>query len=143
MVKIHNNLVKIYNNSGFDMTYKEEWYDSGRVADGFSWPKSISNGDHREVLNYERDWSLAGCSGYVTYEMGGHQVTIAFSNPSVGVNKLGVGTNGKGVWDDMGDHDYKPFVVQITVNGVRLNFNCKCTGSTTNTATVDISRAAS
>ena len=75
--------------------------------------------------------------------MGDHQVTIAFSNPVVGVNKLSVGTNCKGVWDDMDNHDYNPFVVQITVNSMRLNFNCKCTGSTTNTATVDISRAAS
>lgn len=141
MVKTHNVLVKISNKSGFDMTYKDDWYDSGRVADGFSWPKSISNDDHQDVLNYERDYSLFGCSGYVTYGMGGVNVTIAFSNPSVGSNKLGVGTDGKGVWDDMDNHDYDPFVVQITVGDVRLNFNCKCTGGSTNTATVDITPA--
>ena len=141
MVKTHNVLVKIYNNSGVVMTYNAKWYDSGRVADGFSWPKSISNGNHATVLNYERDWSLAGCSGYVTYAMGGDQVTIAFSNPAAGSNKLGVGTNGKGVWDDMSNHDYSPFVVQITINSMKLNFNCKCIGGTTNTASVDISRA--
>lgn len=141
MVKDHNVKLEIRNNSGFDMTYKGDWYDSGRLADTYSWPKSIPSGDHATILSYESDWSAAGCSGYVTYAMGGEQVTIAFSNPSVGTNKLGVGTNGKGVWDHMGDHDYQPFVVQITINGARLNFNCKCTGSSTNTATVDISRA--
>ena len=109
------------------MTYKSDWYDSGRLADDFSWPKSIPNEDHETILSYEKDWSWAGCSGYVTYEMGGVQVTIAFSNPSVGSNKLGVGTNGKGVWDDMDDQDYKQFVVPITINGETLNFNCKCT----------------
>ena len=67
MVKIHNNLVKIHNTSGVTMTYQSQWYDSGRVADGFSWPDKINNGSDATVLNYERDWSLAGCSGYVTY----------------------------------------------------------------------------
>ena len=121
MVKVHNVLVKISNKSGFDMTYKDDLYDSGRVANGYSWPKSIPNGDHQDVLSYEKDNSWAGCSGYVTYDMGGVDVTVAFSNPSSGSNKLGVGTNGKGVWDGMNNHDYEPFVVQITVDGVRLN----------------------
>ena len=141
MVKDHNVKLEINNKSGFNMTYKADWYDSGRLADDYSWPKSISNGDHATILSYEKDWSWAGCSGYVTYSMGGDAVTIAFSNPSSGANKLGVGTDGKGVWDDMGNHDYKPFVVQITINDVRLNFNCKCTGGSTNNATVDISAA--
>jgi len=53
----------------------------------------------KDVLSYELDWLMAGCSGYVTYRMFDTNITIAFSNPTVGGNKLGVGTGGKRVWD--------------------------------------------
>ena len=141
MVKEHNCLVKISNGpNSSDMTYVEYWYDSGRVADGFSWPKIIKPDDERDVLNYERDGSWAGCSGYVTYNMFGTDITIAFSNPSVGSNKLGVGTGGKQVWDNMESHDYQEFTVDIDASNGKtiLHFDCKCTGGTTNTCTVKI-----
>ena len=38
---------------------------------------------------------MAGCSGYVQYAMSGVILTIGFSNPSVGNNKVGVGFSGK------------------------------------------------
>ena len=60
-----------------------DWYDSSRIADRFSWPKArlkVIADSSSEVLNYEIDWSMAGCSGYVPYEMGGTEVTIAFFN---------------------------------------------------------------
>ena len=38
---------------------------------------------------------MAGCSGYVQYSMSGVILTIGFSNPSVGNNKVGVGFSGK------------------------------------------------
>ena len=120
------------------LRYLRDWYDSGRVADGYSWPKTIADKSHEDVLNYERDWSMAGCSGYVTYEIGGSEVTIAFSNPSAGRNKLGVGTTGKGVWDEMSDHSYNNFDVLLTMAGRKLVFRCKCTGSSMNTCTVNI-----
>lgn len=141
MVKSHNCLLKITNGpNSSDMTYVTDWYDSGRVADGFTWDETIKPGNEKDVLNYERDWALAGCSGYVTYKMFDTEITFAFSNPSVGTNKLGVGTGGKTVWDDMTSHDYDPFTVNIDVcNGkVNLKFNCRCTSGSTNTCTVNI-----
>ena len=141
MVKDHNVLVKIANHSGYEMEYVGDWYDSGRVADGFSWRNIRPEDDHSVVLNYEKDYSLAGCSGYVQFRMSGVLVTIAFSNPVIGYNKLGVGTGGKEVWDDMEDHDYKPFVQEISIGDGVVYFNCKCTGGYTNAATVDVLKA--
>ena len=77
---------------------------------------------------------MAGCSGYVTYAMGGTEVTIAFSNPSAGRNKFGVGITGK----EVSDHGYDSFVVLLTVADKKLLFRCKCTGSSTNECTVNI-----
>ena len=143
MVKEHNIRMMISNESGFPMTRRGEWYDSGRLGDSYSWPSRIQNGDHCDIMNYERDWALAGCSGYVQYEIGGDVVTFAFSNPSVGCNKLGVGTGGKDVWDKMDNHDYKPFVVQVQVDRYRhsLDVVCHCTGGSTNMCIVTIYRA--
>ena len=141
MVKDHNCHVKIYNGeNSSDMTYVKDWYKHGRLADDYSWPKTIQPGHEGNVLNYEDDWSLEGCSGYVTYRMFDTDITIAFSNPSVGTNKLGVGTDGWNVWDSMSNHDYSSFTVNIDAkNGkAKLQFDCKCTGGTTNSCTVKI-----
>ena len=137
MAKSHVVLLTITNKSGSDLNFSGDWFDSGRVADGYSWPAVIANGDHQTIECYEKDSALAGCSGYCTYKMaGGTAVTIAFSNPSAGSNKLGVGTDGKSVWDNMDNHDYKPFVVAFTANGKAFFANCACTGGDVNTATV-------
>ena len=107
MAKTNNCLVKIVNGAdSSDMTYVADWYNHGRLAEGFSWRETIKPGEKRDVLSYELDWSWAGCSGYVTYRMFDTNITIAFSNPSVGNNKLGDGTGGKKVWEEMGNHDY-------------------------------------
>ena len=141
MVKEHVIRLIISNKSGLDITYSDDWYDSGRLADSYSWPKSIPNGENSDVMSYEKDWALAGCSGSVNYVMNGTAITFAFSNPLVGYNKVGVGLKTSNVWDNMYNHNYDPFVVQLTIEGKRYNFNCKCTGGTTNTATVDITSA--
>ena len=139
MVKSHNCLIKIKNNSGMDMNFQEHWFDSGRIADGFEFPLVIKNGNDTSVLCYEIDYVLlAGCSGYVTYKMDTTNITIAFSNPLVGWSKLGVGDNGTRVWDEMTDHDYKSFNVFLSVSDRKLVFRCKCTGGPTNTCTVEI-----
>lgn len=139
MVKKHNCRVKIFNNSKYKMKYERDWYDSGRLADSYSWPKIIEPGREADILNYEKNWSLAGCSGFVTYEMSCKEITIAFSNPSSGTNKLGVGTGGKIVWDDMGNHDYHEFHKDIHLSdGSVLNFTCHCTGGTTNDCDVKV-----
>ena len=141
MVKTHNCLVKISNGpTSSDMTYVEDWYEHGRLAEGFQWPTTIKPGQESDVLSYELDWSWAGCSGYVTYNMFDTDITIAFSNPSVGFNKLGVGTGGKSVWEWMSSHDYNNFTVNVDASNERakLQFDCKCTEGTTNVCTVNI-----
>ncbi len=139
MAKSHVVKLTITNKSGVDLNFVGDWFDSGRVADGYSWPKTIANGDHQTIECYEKDWSMAGCSGYCTYNMaGGTEVTIAFSNPVSGTNKLGVGTSGKTVWDDMSNHDYDPFVEEFTANGKNYYANCQCSGGDVNSATVQI-----
>ena len=141
MVKRHNCRVHISNNSKSKMTYVKDWYDSGRLADSYFWKQIIEPGDTIDILNYEKDWSFAGCSGYVTYEMLGREITIAFSNPSSGSNKLGVGTSGKSVWDNMESHGYHEFPVNIDVsNGNTLMFTCQCTGGTTNSCDVKVTQ---
>ena len=142
MSKSNNCLVKIYDGTdSSDMTYVADWYDHGRLADGFSWRETIKPGEKRDVLSYEVDWSWAGCSGYVTYRMFDTNITIAFSNPLVGTNKLGVGTGGKSVWDNMSDHDYNGFTVDVADTNdkkVKLKFDCMCTGGRTNICFVNI-----
>lgn len=142
MVKEHNVRVTIVNKSGLPLTYKAAWYDSGRLADTYEWP-NMEGHDKADILNYERDNSWAGCSGYVQYEIGGELIAFGFSNPVVGWNKLGVGKGGMEVWDKMSDQGYRPFVERIMVNkgNIELNFNCQCTGSTTNHCTINIFRA--
>ena len=97
MVKGHNYLVEITNDTPFLMTYRRDWYDCVRVADGFSWPRVIEANGSGKVLSYEKDWAtMIGCSGYVTYDINNTEVTIAFENPCTGANKLGVGTGEEG-----------------------------------------------
>ena len=140
MVKTHNCLVKINNGTESEFTYRTEHYYRGRLADDFTWPTTIKPGHETNVLSYERDNSWAGCSGYVTYKMFDTEITIAFSNPVVVFNKLGVGTGGQNVWDNMESHDYNMFPVYVDSSDGKaiMEFNCKCTGGTTNTCTVDI-----
>ena len=96
MVKSYNIVLKIHNHTSFEMIHYDTWFDSGRVADGFKWTKKIGPNDHAKTLCYERNWSFLGCSGWVQYRMNETVVTIGFSNPRVGYNKLGIGTNGEG-----------------------------------------------
>ena len=137
-VKNNNVIVTITNRSNIPMKYRREWYDHGRVADGFFWPAVIDSDHPATVLIYEVDWSVVGCSGYVEYEMSGMPVGIAFSNPSVGTNKLGVGITGDSAWEGMDYHNYEAFVVPLTIAGKSVHFNCICTGGSTNKADVKI-----
>ena len=141
MVKKCNVLLKIHNKSGLPMSYHSEWYKAGRVADGFSWPNKIEDGNDAIILNYESDWSLTGCSGYVTYQIGGTNVTIAFSNPFMGYNKLNVGTKSLDTWNTMGS-PYDEVVEQIGIGSSVLYVTFQCTGGDVNTAVVTIKDAA-
>ena len=139
VAKSHNVNLIITNYSRVQMIFKTTWFDSGCLADGDRWSKIISKDQTEGIICYESDGWWSGCSGYVTYTMSGTDVTIAFSNPASGSNKLGVGTNGKGVWDNMSNHEYTPFVIEIVLsNGAALKCDCKCSGGNTNTAMVTI-----
>ena len=138
MVKQHSVHLMTENHSGIPMQSPSAWFDSGRLADGYHWPSSVQDRAKLDVLCYERDWAVAGCSGMVTYTMNHTEVTFGFSNPSVGTNKLGVGTSGRDVWNKMESHNYSPYNVQFFVGGKSLKFHCRCSGGTTNVATVEI-----
>nr|XP_012567076.1 uncharacterized protein LOC100199298 isoform X3 [Hydra vulgaris] len=138
MVKQHNIKLTIKNSTPFAMTFISNWFDSGRVADQFSWPKEILSNETQTILCYERDWAMSGCSGYVQYLMNGSLVTIGFSNPSVGTNKLGVsaGVDGKQFWEVIESKEYQEVNDNIKVGGKDVLITSKCTGGTTNDANI-------
>ena len=138
-MKTHNCQVKIENKTMFLMTYVREWYDSGRVAYGCTWT-DVAPGGSLVVNNYERDSSmLTGCSGYVTYRMIDTEFSIAFSNPYIGTNKLGVGLDGQKTWDNMSNHNYEPFVEDVDLGrGQKLLCICQCTGGDVNKCSVEV-----
>lgn len=100
MSKIHVVQVTITNNTDSVFEYVNDWFDSGRVADGNSWPKNINPGQTVGITCYEKDWSMAGCSGWVQYKTNGSPVIFAFSNPSAGSNGIDIG-NSASVWNNM------------------------------------------
>lgn len=140
MVKDHNVKIQLNNMSGHEMTYQCDQFVSGRVADAFNWPPQIANDATATILCYERDHFLfVGCSGYVTYEMGGTEVTIAFSNPMVGTNKLNVTTDGDGAWNRMDNRKYEPFEIDIILaDNTAITFKCSCTAGKTNVCDITI-----
>lgn len=140
MGKAHSVVLSITNKSGHDMTYQTDWFYSGRVQTGFSWPTKIPNGAvDVQIPCYERDVSLAGCSGYVTYDLFRTDITIAFSNPAVGYNTLNVGTTGKSVWEEMNDQNYGSHKKIITLHDdTKLVINSQCCGGTANLCNVSI-----
>ena len=138
MVKTHNCLVEIKNDTLFDMKYVRAWYSSGQVAYGSRWADVVSDG-HLRVNNYERVGALPECSGYVTYQIGGTEFSIAFSNPFIGTNKLGVGLDGVRTWVNMSYHNYEPFIDYVDLGGeLILVCNCVCTGGNTNNCFVKV-----
>ena len=140
-VKAHVILLTIVNKSGFELRGPFGWFDSGSLADYWKWPQSIPANDGILFVElYEKDNSMfAGCSGYVNYIWKGKTITFAFSNPYYGTNKVGVGTGGKSVWDNMGSHDYKPFTKKFTVDGVKLKAVASATGGNVNEAKIVLS----
>lgn len=52
MAKSKNCLVKIVNGpNSSDMTYVADWYQNGRLTEGFSWQETIKPGERRDVLS--------------------------------------------------------------------------------------------
>ena len=138
----------VTNNLGEDLIPKQDynWFDSGGMKTTQS---SIINGYASTVLFQETDY-LKGCSGYIVYAgiQSGILLFIAFSNPYVGKNKLGVNdlystdrneisANGQALWEKMSDHDYKPFQVFLAFYKSTIA-NCQCSGGKTNVAKVNL-----
>ena len=74
----------------------------------------------------------------MTYTIGGTDLNIAFTKPSVGSNKLGVGTTGV-VCGTTWAVDYEPFTVNITLyDKTKLEIKCQCSGGKTNSCSVKI-----
>ena len=141
MTKIHKVRVIIFNKSGLDMVYKAENYIHGEIAASSRKWMDVKNNDVGDFLSQETDFSLVGCSGFVTYRVGDKLVTIAFSNPQVGVNKLEVGTEGEGVWEKMNSQGYDKFERPINVTPeIGLTFHCQCTPGETNVCVIFVKR---
>lgn len=133
----HNVVLTITNDTTTPLAFNSVWLQSGQLSSPASWPKQI--GPHGGFVQGTLTNSSAGVSGYVIYNWGVYAITIAFSNPSSGTNKVGVGiATGTGdsntVWSDMGSNDYKPFTVAIP--NTNLVIYCLCTGGETNYANV-------
>ena len=141
MTKTHKVRVIIFNKSGLDMVYKEDKYLHGEIAASSRKWENVKNNDIGDFLSQESDFSLFGCSGFVKYHIGDEMVTIAFSNPQVGVNKLEVGTGGEGVWESMDNQGYDKFERPINVSSeIKLTFHCQCTPGETNVCVIIIKR---
>jgi hypothetical protein len=141
MAKAHVVKLTIKNNTGYTMSNPSSTFESGRVADGWNIPTTISPGDTAVVEMYERDWALAGCSGYINYTLNNQIVTIAFSNPKIGSNKLGCGVGGQKIQDNMSSHDYNAFTEKFTLNSVMFTANLSCTEGDVNQANVLLTTA--
>ncbi|GAC93594.1 dipeptidyl-peptidase 5 [Pseudozyma hubeiensis SY62] len=105
MTKTHKVEVTIVNNSDYELHFKEDKFEHGRLADGANWSKVISSRQTVTTLCYERDWALSGCSGWVTYTTADNQspICFSFSNPAAGENGIDVGHD-NGIWDTMTSH---------------------------------------
>ena len=141
MTKTHTIILTITNETDYDLIKWGDWFDSGRLGDGWEWPISIpAHGGKEKVVLYENDWSLSGCSGYVIYQFKDYGlITISFSNPAIGQNKVNAGTGGRKVWYCMGDRNYKEFTQTFTVEGVNFKAVLKSTSGSTNKASVVLS----
>jgi hypothetical protein len=100
MTKQHVVNVSIKNNTSFALQYQHDWFDSGRLADGNSWPTTIAPGQSGVAQCYEKDWALTGCSGWVQYSLNGTSLYFCFSNPLAGTNGIDFGGQ-TSTWDGM------------------------------------------
>ncbi|MCQ3018591.1 hypothetical protein ABNM01_17370 [Pseudomonas syringae] len=106
MSKSHVINVNIVNNSDFNLSFADDWFDTGRLAGDQSWPSSIAAHGSIVVQCCESDFSPVGCSGWVKYIVpseGIRSVYFSFSNPSVGQNGIAAG-NETSIWDSMTSH---------------------------------------
>ena len=140
MIRSHIIDLTINNNTGVTLIYSNAWFQTGRVADGNSWPATIAPGAVAKIECYESDWSLLGCSGWVEYTLNGSPLYFYFSNPVAGTNGIDIGAQ-TSVWDNMTGH-YFPISrgVQLA-NGTWVTANICSSAGTHNQATWSVSVA--
>lgn len=138
MAKTHTIELFIKNSSGYEMSNPVAWFDSGQLASNNSFPVKIPAGQTAAITMYENDGGSSGCSGFVNYSINGGIITIAYSNPSVGKNKIGAGTTGKGVWDRMDYHNYYYFDERFPIGNKQFNTHMMCSGGKVNNAEITL-----
>ncbi|MFM0140651.1 PLL family lectin [Caballeronia grimmiae] len=138
MTKEHVVELTIENNTDSDLQWKQDWFGSGRLADNNSWPQQISAGTTAKITCYEKDWALAGCSGWTKYEIRGRGVFFCFSNPTVGTNGIAMGTEDS-AWDDMTGRYDNGITVPLQIDGnLWLKGHICSTGGDHNYATFNL-----
>ena len=105
LTKTHVINLVIVNNTADALTYADDYFQTGRLADNNAWPTTIKAGTTATAQCYESDFSPVGCSGWVKYSFDGYMypVFFAFSNPSAGQNGIDLGSD-TAVWDAMTSH---------------------------------------
>jgi hypothetical protein len=135
MGKKHIVELTIINKTRFPFEYVNDWFDMGRVANGNSWPHRIEAGSSVRITCFEKDWSSAGCSGWVAYSINKVSFYFCFSNPPVRSNCIDIGTDPK-TWDQMiphyGNNDERVFKLD---NNLTITVSIKNCGGDINKAT--------
>lgn len=115
-------MVIIKNGSGVPLTYVNNVFHSGRLADTEQWPSQI-NPDGREykILCSDKDLSFKAVSGTVTYSLDGEQLTFGFSNPVLGSNKWSVVKGGdKAAMNALDAHSYSAASYDFDLGGNKI-----------------------
>lgn len=92
--------LNITNLTELDLTFNDNWFDSGGLSLGSNFPAVIHPGATAHT-QCEAKSGFAGCSGWLKYMTpNGAPIFFCFSNPSAGKNAIEVG-NATGAWDHM------------------------------------------
>lgn len=132
MSKSHIINLSIMNATGQSMTFNGAWFQTGGLADGNSWPETLSPGGGSFVRCCESSCSLAGCSGWVSYIYEGTPLYLSFSNPVAGLNGIDIGTD-TAVWDRMTGHSL-PAQREFDISGTWLRVDMIGSAGTFNNA---------
>lgn len=71
--------VHILNHTNRTLNYVTDSYREGRSANN-DWPTTVAPKNEVSVTCYEKDWSAAGCDGWVNYTIDGMKVYFLFAN---------------------------------------------------------------
>jgi hypothetical protein len=146
MTKTHVINLDIVNSTSGDLTFADDWFQTGGLADGNAWPTTISAGTTATVQCCESFMSPIGCSGWVKYSFNYADtpgIFLAFSNPLVGTNGIELGSEAS-IWDDMTDHYDCPVSRDVAVDSNHwLISNIESTPGDASTATFNLQQIAS